>query len=80
MIRAGVRTDSMIEGRKFECRIGKQNRDDPEILGISRARSYRTLRDGSFGVAVSQALRARLRSACPSGTKGIRPSKGLVLS
>jgi hypothetical protein len=30
--------------------------------------SDRTLRDGSFGVALSQALRARLRSHRPSGT------------
>ena len=35
---------------------------------ISCARSYRTLWDGSFGVVLSQALRARLRSVCPSGT------------
>ena len=33
----------------------------------------------SFGAA-SQALRARLRSHRPSGTKAIRPSKGLALS
>jgi hypothetical protein len=31
--------------------------------------SDRTLRDGSFGLAMSQALRARLRSHRPSGTK-----------
>ena len=31
--------------------------------------SHRTLRDGSFGVALAQALRARLRSHRPSGTK-----------
>jgi hypothetical protein len=30
--------------------------------------SDRTLRDGSFGVALFQALRARLRSQRPSGT------------
>jgi hypothetical protein len=30
--------------------------------------SYRTLRDGSLGVTLSQALRARLRSHRPSGT------------
>ena len=30
--------------------------------------SHRTLRDGSFGAALSQALRARLRSHRPSGT------------
>src|ERR1700693_3984169 len=30
--------------------------------------SHRTLRDGSFGVTLSQALRARLRSHRPSGT------------
>jgi hypothetical protein len=33
-----------------------------------------------FWVALSQALRARLRSHRPSGTKAIRPSKGLALS
>ena len=31
------------------------------------AESERPLRDGSLGVAMSQALRARLRSHCPSG-------------
>ncbi len=36
--------------------------------GISCARSYRSVRDGSFGVAQSQALRASLRPCCPSGT------------
>jgi hypothetical protein len=33
-----------------------------------------------FWVALSQALRARLRSPRPSGTKAVRPSKGLALS
>jgi hypothetical protein len=42
--------------------------------------SDRTLRDGSFGWRCPQALRARLRSHRPSGTKAIRPSKGLALS
>ena len=41
------------------------------------ARSYRTLRDGSFGVALSQALRAWLRSAVPLGRNTFRPSKAL---
>ncbi len=36
---------------------------------MDRQESDRTLRDGSLGVAMSQALRARLRSHCPSGTK-----------
>ena len=40
--------------------------------------SYRTLRDGSFGVALSQALRARLRSCCPSGTFDLAPPSGRV--
>src|ERR1700692_2678917 len=35
-------------------------------------KSHRTLRDGSFRVALSQALRARLRSHRPSGTFGNR--------
>jgi hypothetical protein len=33
-----------------------------------------------FGETLSQALRARLRSCCPSGTKAIHPSKGPALS
>jgi hypothetical protein len=33
-----------------------------------------------FPRTLSQALRAWLRSACPSGTKAIRPSNGLALS
>jgi hypothetical protein len=38
--------------------------------------SNRTLRDGSFGVGFSQALRARLRSHRPSGTFQTRFSSG----
>src|SRR5580693_10471994 len=37
-------------------------------IGAQLRESHRTLRDGSFGVALSQALRARLRSHRPSGT------------
>jgi hypothetical protein len=40
--------------------------DDETTSGISWARSYRTLRDGSLEGSLSQALRARLRSGCPS--------------
>jgi hypothetical protein len=40
----------------------------------ARIRPYPTGR--LFWVALSQALRARLRSHRPSGTKAIRPSKG----
>ena len=36
---------------------------------VSCARSYRTLRDGSFEGHFSQALHARLRSGCPYGTR-----------
>jgi hypothetical protein len=106
MIRAGVRTDSKIEGGDFECGIAKQNKweramaysasvqtfqeeylafleqhgahfDEKYLWDHLRARSYRTLRGGSFGM-LSQALRAWLRSCCPSGTKAIRSSKGLA--
>src|ERR1700676_699379 len=47
---------------------------DEKYLWDSGARSYRTERDGSFDGRfprhfVPMALRARLRSACPSGTK-----------
>jgi hypothetical protein len=44
----------------------------------ARIRPYPTGR--VFWVALSQALRARLRSHRPSGTKAIRPSKGFALS
>src|ERR1700676_5588197 len=37
--------------------------------------SHRALRDGSFGVTLSQALRARLRSHRPSGTRGSEAAK-----
>jgi hypothetical protein len=37
-------------------------------LGLGAARSYRTLRDGFLVGTLSQALRAWLRSGCPSGT------------
>jgi hypothetical protein len=40
-----------------------------EVPGESVPRKNRPVGDGSFGVALFQALRARLRSACPSGTK-----------
>jgi hypothetical protein len=36
--------------------------------GAHLRESYRTRRDGSFGVTLSKALRARLRSHRPSGT------------
>jgi hypothetical protein len=44
----------------------------------ARIRPYPTGR--LIWVALSQALRAPLRSHRPSGTKAIRPSKGLALS
>jgi hypothetical protein len=40
--------------------------------------SDRTLRDGSFLFGDSQALRARLRSHCPFGTKAIRLRESLI--
>jgi hypothetical protein len=40
--------------------------------------SDRTLRDGSFWGGTFQALRARLRSHCPSGTKAIRLRESLI--
>jgi hypothetical protein len=45
VIRARVRADSKIGGGDFKCGVAKQNR---MIFGNSCARSYRTLRDGSF--------------------------------
>ena len=50
---------------------------DENTSGISCARSYRTLRDGAFE-GTPQALRARLRSHRPSGTKNIQTALILV--
>jgi hypothetical protein len=66
--------DSCRCANRFDNGVTKSLKKPPHSGGkISEiscdARSYRTLRDGSFGVAVSQALRARLRSCCPSGTR-----------
>jgi hypothetical protein len=69
LIRAGVRTDSMIGVTKF--RIMKTETRRPcrrDTSGIRYARSYRTLRDGSFET-LCQALRARLRSVVPPGQR-----------
>src|ERR1700754_1310643 len=62
--RTAARTSSGISSRYRCCPTGRF--PTRKTCGISRVRSYRTLRDGSFGDAF-QALRARLRSACPSG-------------
>jgi hypothetical protein len=51
---------------------------DENLSVISCARSYRTPRDGSFDGTLSQALRARLRSHRPSGTKNIQTALFLV--
>ena len=53
VIRAGVRTDSMIGVTKFRIQKLKRKQKhgahvDEKYLWISCARSYRTLRDGSF--------------------------------
>jgi hypothetical protein len=37
-----------LEGESFECSIAKQKKMIPNTCGINCARSYRTLRDGSF--------------------------------
>src|SRR5580692_10555152 len=56
----------------------------PVGYGLIRAgvrtgtRSYRTLRDDSPGGRFSQALRARLLSCCPSGTKYIFATGPLI--
>jgi hypothetical protein len=57
--------------------FASKNRHSNHRIGATpaRIRPYPTGR--LFRVAVSQALRARLRSDRPSGTKAIRPLKGL---
>jgi hypothetical protein len=65
--------------RTPSCRI--RNSITPIIVSVltpERIRPYPTER--LFWVALSLAPRARLRSHRPSGTKAIRPSKGLTLS
>jgi hypothetical protein len=75
----GVRTVSMIGvpdlGNDNTAHILR--REIPlGCLGLLR-RSYRTLRDGSRR-SLSQALRARLRSCCPSGTKYVLRANVLI--
>ena len=48
VIRAGVRTDSMIGVTKFRILRNTAPISTRNTSGISYARSYRTLRDGSF--------------------------------
>jgi hypothetical protein len=61
--------DELFRDRKLN-NIHLTRSDIREHLGRSSNphRSYRTLRDGSFWGAPSQALRARLRLCSPSGT------------
>jgi hypothetical protein len=51
-----------------ECEVESPGSGSRPMMFELLRESYRTLRDGSLGVALSQALRARLRSHCPSGT------------
>ena len=73
MIRAGVRTDSMIGVTKF--RIRKPSlRNTAHIstrntFGISCARSYRTLRDGSFEGRFPRHFVPGYDRCCPYGTR-----------
>jgi hypothetical protein len=53
----------------------------PEVFLVeSASRRTTPIVAARNGVAMSQAIRARLRSHDPSGTKTIRPSGGLALS
>src|SRR3984957_21133756 len=83
LIRAGVRTDSMIGVTKF--RIGKRKQKhgghvDKKYLWDSLRPIIPYPTGRSFRGTLSQALRAWLRSCCPSGKKTIRPSKRIALS
>ena len=49
-------------------KIRRKKFASPPSHRCAHPKSYRTLRDGLFGVALSRALRARLRSHLPSGT------------
>src|SRR5580692_12203313 len=78
LIRAGVRTDSMIGVTKF--RIGKLRQKHGAQVDEKYLRNslhpiipYPTGR--FFRGTLSQALRAWLPSACPSGTKALHPSE-----
>jgi hypothetical protein len=60
--------DAVSDSSLFSNPVSPESHFWSAAAGDNLHRSYRTLRDGSFGVAVSQALRARLRSHRPSGT------------
>jgi hypothetical protein len=55
----------LLSDTAFEISFHSSNR-------CAHLQSYRTLREGSFGEALSQALRARLRSALPLGRNKFR--------
>jgi hypothetical protein len=72
LIRAGVlRADSMIGVTKYQIRRLKTF-----TLSVGLAAPDHTVPYGQFfRGTLSQALRAKLRSCCPSGTKYIRPPR-----
>ena len=83
MIRAGVRADSKIGGGISNAVSVPRNTAHISMKNpyrISCARSYRTLRDGSFGGSFPRHFVPGYDRTCPSGTKTIRSSKGLALS
>ena len=74
LIRAGVRTDSMIGVTKFRVRKPAKFMlydfwPTRQFLSISYARSYRTLRDGSFEGRFSRHFVPGYDRGCPYGTR-----------
>jgi hypothetical protein len=68
LIRAGVRTDSMIDWPSLKNTAHLSTRNTSGIRSVpDHTVPYATGR--SFGVGLFQALRARLRSCSPSGTR-----------
>ena len=81
MIRAGVRTDSKIGGEEISNAVSLSRIERSQNALWDQLRPIIPYPTGRFfRGTLSHALRAWLRSACPSGTKAIRPWKGIPLS
>ncbi len=81
--RVAVRCDGPFPKHLDYCCSHIRNFVTPIPQSLNRVRtpaeSDRTLRDGSLGVAIYQALRARLRSHCPQRDKRHSPVGGFAL-
>jgi hypothetical protein len=73
-----LRAMSSLQIPTLEYRYRRGRSVTPIIPGINSARSYRTLRDGSFERTLPRHFVPWLRSDCPSGTKYILRAEALI--